>query len=125
MRANVVSAGEDVKKYVDKMVGHKDWSADVSVTWRQLRVAVDDLSDLYTEVGIFVTGNHHVPRPSVQIYWQQLFQPALFVSQEQVDLLLEGLSEVKSKRAADNYSLQLDIVHLESILRPGIPDTSD
>ena len=111
MRARAQAAAQTVTDYVNQQVAHRERDAKVSLTWGQLRTAIEEVSSLYTELGVIITGSTHEPKPMITDHWEQIFGPGLFSTDKNVDILLAGLFELRITRP-DDYMLELDIGEL-------------
>lgn len=79
LRADIEAAGRTVKQYVDEHIAHRRIHSATALTWGEVKQAVHDLSEFYTQVGQILTTLHHVPAPVMQFAWQQPFMTPLFV----------------------------------------------
>ena len=122
LRESAAAAGADVKAYADEHVAHQQWKGKASLTWDQLTEAIQRLSEIYTTLSIFVTGDSWGPKPYLQHGWHQVFQPGLFTSQEDENLLVEGLSALKDDGPPTDHEREWRIQELMRMLTAGNGD---
>jgi hypothetical protein len=78
VQGQIRSAGDRVKRYADEVVAHTQPDSTATLSWGEFKTAVGDLSDLYTQVGLILTGIHTETVPILQDDWRSVFSAGLF-----------------------------------------------
>lgn len=78
LEARLLVAVEEVKRYVNQIVAHRQIDPNASLTWDELGESIKSLSVLMTEIGGILTASHYVPEPGISVNWRKPFRGDLF-----------------------------------------------